>query len=246
MSYHSARWQRNTLFLTFISLLLGIMIMMAINTNKAAEVKVDKDTADLITYIENMESETAALQAEIKSTRARIEEVQANQAEDQALTSAMSETLAELNARAGLMEMVGQGLVITLDDNSVGAELAQKNNPSTYNAASYIVHDRDILYLIRAIAGVAEAISVNDIRVVDSTAIRCVGTVILVNASRLAPPYEIRAIGDIEALSAALSNSGRYKYLIYSNIPVKYTSSATVTVPAYTGAYTINYSQSEE
>lgn len=246
MSNHSAHWQKNTLFLTFISLLLGIMIMMAVNTNAAAEVKVDNDAAELIAYIENIESETAALQEEIKNTRARIEQVQAGQMEDQALTSAAGETLAELNSRAGLTELTGPGLIITLDDNSVGAELAQKNNPSTYNPASYIVHDKDILYIVRAIAGAAEAVSVNEIRVVDTTTIRCVGTVILVNSTRLAPPYEIRAIGDIAALTAALTNSGRYNSLLYTNIPVKYTEAASLTVPAYTGAYTINYSQSEE
>lgn len=239
---HSAIGQKHNVFLTIIALLLGLMLMVAVNTNRAAEVKVDSDTAELIAYIEDMEAQTVGLQDEIKAARLRIETIQAGQSEDQALTSAMGDSLIQLNIRAGLTELAGPGLTVILDDNTVGAELAQKNNPAAYNPSSYIVHDKDILYIVRALAPSAEAISVNGLRVVDNTSVRCVGSVILINSTRLAPPYEIRAIGNIEALTTALVNSGRYNSLLYSNIPIKYAESANIAVPAYTGAYSVNYS----
>ena len=40
--------------------------------------------------------------------------------------------------------------------------------------------------------------------------IRCVGNVILVNTTRLAPPYEILAIGDPQELEDAISTSTTY------------------------------------
>lgn len=92
---------------------------------------------------------------------------------------------------------------ITLDDNTVGAEFAQKNNPTTYVASNYIVHDKDLLYLIRSLASATEACSVNDVRITDSSSIRCAGTIILINSTRLAPPYEIKIIGDPDELEAA-------------------------------------------
>ena len=42
----------------------------------------------------------------------------------------------------------------------------------------------------------AEAVSLNGERVVATTSIYCVGSTILVNDTRLSPPYEFLAIGD--------------------------------------------------
>ena len=43
--------QRNILFLTGTSLILGIMIMLSIHTNLAAEVTTENNTQELVGYI---------------------------------------------------------------------------------------------------------------------------------------------------------------------------------------------------
>jgi uncharacterized protein YlxW (UPF0749 family) len=135
--------------------------------------------------------------------------------------------------------------MITLDDNTVGAELAQKNNPSVYNPANYIVHDKDLLYLVRAISGAADAISINDIRINDNATIRCVGTVVLVNGTRLAPPYELRAIGDQQQLIAQAESSRRYRLLQHEGKAVKIAVMDNLHLPASGSLPVITYSTAE-
>jgi uncharacterized protein YlxW (UPF0749 family) len=72
-------------------------------------------------------------------------------------------------------------------------------------ALSFTIHDIDIQRVINELrASGAEAFSVNDQRVVATTAIRCVGAAIQVNGVPLTPPYVIRAIGDPATLAGAL------------------------------------------
>ena len=66
------------------------------------------------------------------------------------------------------------------------------------DAANYLIHDfelRDVASLLW-LAG-AEAVAINDERLVASTSIYCVGSTIIVNNTRLSPPYEIRALGNL-------------------------------------------------
>ncbi|MDO4581332.1 MAG: DUF881 domain-containing protein [Bacillota bacterium] len=239
---HSKLEQKNLLFLSLLAVVLGFLVMLSINTNQAANANAENTNAELIAYIEENELRIAELETEIRNTRDAIAALQSEQVEERTLLAAKNEQLERLNDYAGYTELSGEGLIIVIDDNSVGAELAQKNNPTTYNAEHYLVHDKDLLYLIRALAGHAEAIAVNNIRFANSASIRCVGTVIMVNSSRLAPPYELRVIGDAAALQQALEGSARYAALVYRQIPIKVSVSSEVEVPAYNGVYSTLYS----
>ena len=76
---------------------------------------------------------------------------------------------------------------------------------STDDPNRYIIHYENLLYLVNDLRNAgAEGISINGQRIVVSSEIRCVGNVILVNTTRLAPPFEISAIGDPKALELSL------------------------------------------
>lgn len=233
--------QRNILFLTGTSLLLGVMIMLSIHTNLAAEVNTESNTQELVGYIENLEEEITDLETQIAATRDQIEALESSQADEQTHISSMNTTLNRLNMNAHLTTVEGPGIIITLNDNTVGAEFAQKNNPTTYVASNYIIHDKDLLYLIRSLAEATEACAVNDVRITDSSSIRCAGTIILINSTRLAPPYEIKIIGDPEELVNALLKSGTYLSLVYRGMPIQYEKQDSISIAAYTGAYSTNY-----
>ena len=100
--------------------------------------------------------------------------------------------------QAGLVPVKGPGVEVRLDDS------LQKPGASE-EAYYYIVHDVDVQAFVNELwAAGAEAVAINDQRVVTSTSVRCVGPTILVNAVRLAPPYVIRAIGAPSTLDTAL------------------------------------------
>lgn len=153
----SRRLKKNIYFLTLLSFALGFFVMVSIHTNRASQITDAKNTADIIAYIEEKEAKNTQLEQNIAEVRNQIEAIRSSQAESTQTSSQLTDTLSRLNQLAGLTSLSGSGIVVTLNDNSVGAELAQKTNPATYNAENYIIHDKDILYLLRAVAPYAEA-----------------------------------------------------------------------------------------
>ncbi|NLF80261.1 MAG: DUF881 domain-containing protein [Clostridia bacterium] len=217
--------------------------MTSIHTNHSAIAATESKTREVVDYIETLEAEVGALEAEINATREQIKALESSQAQEETQLSYLNSLAGGLSVRARLTDMEGPGIVITLDDNAVGAALAQKNNPSTYRAENYIVHDKDLLYLIRALSHATEACSINGLRLTDASSIRCAGTIILINSARLAPPYKISIIGDQKELVSALTSCGTYLSLVYRGIPVEYVKQDKLIIKAYAGAYSTNYVQ---
>jgi len=227
--------------LCLLSILTGFAIAItfksiAAGSNNAASPTSQK-YRDLIEYIGKLEKETAELENMMLSVRTDMAKLQKEQSEGSQSMTDLQQALNEINFRAKFTEVSGLGIIITLDDNVSGAEAAQKANPAQYFPENYIIHDRNLLYIIRALAAGSESISVNNIRLGDNYNIRCVGTVIMVNSVRLAPPYEIRIIGDPDKLEEALLKCNEYIYLKSIDMPVKYVKSNRLTLPAYTGSY---------
>jgi len=109
-------------------------------------------------------------------------------------------------------------------------------------------HLRDVVNLLWN-AG-AEAISINDERLVNTTSIYCVGSTIMVNDTRLSPPYEIRAIGDRKQIEAFLEDPAylteiRQRAKAYG-LQFKVSWANTVDIPAYLGTFRLRYANAGE
>jgi len=52
--------------------------------------------------------------------------------------------------------------------------------------------------------GGAEAMTIQGVRIISTTGIKCVGNTVILNGVPYSPPYRIAAIGDPEQLQAAL------------------------------------------
>ncbi len=234
----------NTLVMTIIAVAVGILVVFAIYSNKASVGQQTDSSSDyLIKQIKDLEDEADSLEKQIIATRSQIEELQTEQKNSQTIISKDEEKLSNLNLMAGFTDLNGPGIIITLDDNIEGAELAKKTNPSTYQPENFIVHDKDLLYIVKALSNISEAVAINDIRLVNNSHIRCVGTVIMVNSTRVAPPYEIKIIGNADELETALYECSRYKYLVQYDMPIKVEKPEDITIPAYSGAYSSKYLQ---
>lgn len=113
-------------------------------------------------------------------------------------TLALQARIEEMAAPAGLTPVRGPGLVVALNDSPL--DVSRGADPN-----DLVIHEQDLHAVINALwAGGAEAMSVNGQRVLSTTAVRCVGSVLLLHGKTYSPPYVIRAIGDEETLSDAL------------------------------------------
>lgn len=141
-------------------------------------------------------------------------------------------------AAAGLTPLIGPGIIIKLEDSKLKAKPGEDAN-------LFLVHDEDILKITNELfAAGAEAISVNNQRMVGTTEIRCVGPTISINNTRIASPYEIIAIGDPDALESALKmRGGIVETLKFWGIRVNITKSTEAEVPGFSGSIIFKYAR---
>ena len=107
-----------------------------------------------------------------------------------------------------------------------------------------VVHQQDVQSVLNALwAGGAEAIAMQDQRIVATSAPRCIGNTLLLHGRTYSPPYVITALGDRARLEAALAaEPGINVYKQYAaRFGLGYTQQASddLTVPAYTGSATV-------
>jgi len=242
MKKQNLKVNTNIAIFTLICVLMGFIVVFSLKANNTADTNSEETPYQtLINYVKTLEKETAALGEEIILTRDKINTVQQSQSGEQDKLANLQTVLDEMNIKAGYTEVSGPGIIITLEDNVKGAELAKKNNPSTYYPEDYIIHDKNLLYIIKALSKNSEAVSINSQRIVDSSNIRCVGTLIMVNSSRLAPPYEIKIIGNKDLLETDFLNCEEYLALKVKNMPIKLEKKDNINISAYTGGYSLNY-----
>lgn len=117
--------------------------------------------------------------------------------------AAMQDRIAELAADTGLNPVHGPGLVISLTD---AQRDANGRFPRDASPDDLVVHQQDIEAVLNAVwsAG-AEAVQMQDQRIVATSAPRCIGNTLLLNGRTYSPPYVITAIGDAAAMQDALS-----------------------------------------
>ncbi|MDO4913529.1 MAG: DUF881 domain-containing protein [Bifidobacteriaceae bacterium] len=105
----------------------------------------------------------------------------------------------------------GPGVVITLDDSPLWED-AVNNSSGNTNANDYVIHQQDIEAVVNALwAGGAEAMMIQDQRVISNSAVLCVGNVLLLQGKQYSPPYKISAIGPTAQMLGALESSAAIK-----------------------------------
>lgn len=159
-------------------------------TNPIAPYSSLKETKD------SLYNEQGQLKDEIKKLQSEIDIAQ-TESQDSMLTKSEISNLNIKKAQAGLTKLNGRGVIITLDDSKSGT-----------TSEDSIVHAADLRDVINLLWGSgAEAISINDQRVVVNTAIDCIVNTILVNNIRLTAPFRIEAIGNQELMYSRVQDS---------------------------------------
>ncbi|MCI9063045.1 MAG: DUF881 domain-containing protein [Clostridia bacterium] len=163
-----------------------------------------------VTSIDTMRA--ADLQTELASWKAKYEEVDLKYQEieatlkkykeettsDKEVKSNLEEELKNLEMILGKTDVEGKGIIITLKENEETTEKISAD---------------ELLVIVNYLrdAG-AEAISVNDQRVVNQTDFALIRDgFIKVNSQRIVYPYEIKAIGNPDYLKSSLIGTGGYE-----------------------------------
>ena len=230
-----------------ISIILGLMcffltagIVIQINTVSKSTTTVGKTLVEnelrdsVLRWKEKYENAYEKLEEKeevLNSLRDQVSNTDENH-------SGMSTKLARYNALLGNTEVIGKGIIITVKDGD-GTTL----NGSW--ASDYIVHDGDLYELVNALKNAgAEAISINDQRIISTSEIVCAGNVVLINGEKVGVPYVIKAIGLPSMLYGAVTMPNGYlDWMIDDGVSVDIDTvdKETIIIPKYEGIYKLEY-----
>ena len=162
---------------------------------------------DLVSLVQAQSRRNTELAHQVTVLRKEVDGLAARADE----RSDLAPELSRQERRVGLTAVSGPGVTVTLDDapSSVAADGIEPD--------LLVVHQQDIQAVVNALwSGGAEAMTIQDHRVISTTAVKCVGNTVVLHGIPYAPPYVISAIGDPERLQAALGASESVKiYLQY-------------------------------
>jgi uncharacterized protein YlxW (UPF0749 family) len=221
--------------IAIVGLALGVLLAMQFKlTTEINKTEPVQRTQLVANQVNGLKNDRELLQGEVNSLRSSLDEISAGPDDAE-----LKEQLDRARILAGVTELRGPGVEVTLNDSKI--TLKPGENPNLY-----VLHDEDVLRVLNEIrAAGAEALSLNGERILASTEVRCTGPTIVLNKDkRLAPPYVITAIGDPDTLESSIKMKGGVaETLQFWGIQVGVKKMNQVTVPAYSGGVKFDYAK---
>ena len=184
--------------------------------------------SELREEITTIRDKNKELEESLLATKESIEEYKAMQTDQSGTVELLKQDVAQAKLDLGYTKVKGPGLIITLQNGE--------------DAINY----SDLLFAINELKfGGAEAISINDNRIVNNSFIANIANnFIVVNGERLIAPYEIKVIGDTKYLESVINIKGGLKDTIESESKgFSYQVLNEVVIEKYNNPIEINYGE---
>lgn len=176
----------------------------------------------LATYKSNY----AGAHEELAELQVKIDEYKQEEKSEEETMALLEKEIKETKMKLGFTNVRGEGITINMKDTE-----------------NYNIEYSDLLYLLNELiyAG-AEAISVNDERIVAMSDLAGVNNFILINGNRTTSPFRIKAIGDTTKLQSALSIKGGYieTYGEFFDVSME---TGEIDIMKYNGKMTMEYAK---
>lgn len=192
---------KNTLLIGFISIILGMVIAMqfrAVQNDFFEGSNPLVRSQELNKAYQEAVQEREALYEQIQLLESQLEEIEMSASSDNVLIKSLSDQLERYKLLGGFLDVTGEGIQIIVD------------NPVSETAGSSeinLVYDYELLNVLvnELNAAGAEAIAINDERIIGMSEIRAAGTAVMINTVQKYPPFTIKAIGNKETLDGAVN-----------------------------------------
>lgn len=213
---------------------LGFLLATAMSTTKATRRAEAPRRSQLIRLIEARREQVAELDRSVRALREQVDDAQEASLRRLRQEDELAATEADLALQAGTVGLRGKGLVVRLSDS-------QRDASGDEVEEAYRIHDSDIQLVVNALfAAGAEAVAVNDSRIVVTTPIRAAGDTIIVNFRPLIPPYRIHAIAADQRRFERSEIARRFKrWTKLFGLGFAVQEAGQVSVPPYSGRVAI-------
>ncbi|WP_103500534.1 MULTISPECIES: DUF881 domain-containing protein [unclassified Streptomyces] len=227
--------------------LAGLIFWTSFSVSGGSNIRSDDSLLQMSDLIRDRGRENARLEATAAELRTEVQQLRER---DAAADPAGAERLAGQEEDAGLKELTGSGLTVTLTDAPPDAVplLPDVRDP---RPDDLVIHQQDLQAVVNALwAGGAEGIQVMDQRLISTSAVRCVGNTLILQGQLYSPPYVITAVGDTEQLRDSLDTSPAIElYQLYVDaygLGWKLDEHTETTLPGYTGSTELQYARPVE
>jgi len=222
-----------TIVIVILCFILGLMLASQFKSvdNSGGGIISLQRAQELTSELNAAREERNALYEEIEILRQKITEYEESAAKTGQFADVLKKELERVRIIAGITELEGPGISVILNDSKMPNQVGEDPN-------LFLIHADDILKATNELfsAG-AEAVSINDQRVISTTEIRCVGPAVSINNIKFAPPYTINAIGDPETLESSLKmRGGIIDTLSAWGIELTVKKHDEITIPGYKGS----------
>ena len=225
-----------------VCLLAGALLATTHGVSGGSDIR-RSDSPRLVDLVREAQQSVERLAAQRDSLSEQVDAARAGPAANDSQVAELLNKAAPVAVDAGLVPMRGQGLVVTLTD---AQRDANGQFPRDASPDDLVVHQQDIQAVLNALwSGGAEAVQMQDQRLIATSAPRCVGNTLLLNGRTYSPPYTLTAIGDVRGMQAALAAAPLvtlYKQYV-ARFGLGYTEEprAEVTVVGYTEPVAMHY-----
>jgi uncharacterized protein YlxW (UPF0749 family) len=183
------------------ALVAGSLFASSVRASQDGDLRPDQAELPDLIRAQNRTNEDRS--SRLDELQTRVDEATAGLAPRDLETRELERRANDLAAAAGRTPVVGPALRVTLDDAKLpGGELPAGADPD-----DYVIHQQDVQAVVNALwAGGAEAMMLQDQRVISTSAVRCVGNTLILQGRVYSPPYVVTAIGDTRAMRRALDD----------------------------------------
>ena len=174
----------------------------------------------------------------------KIENYKVEDKDNDKIIEDMKAQIVDYEMFTGMSEVKGPGIVLTINDGEINTK-----EQSEYEVFSRIFHDNDMARVLNELrAAGAEAISVNNHRIVPWSAVICNWAFIgFEDGSMESAPFNIYAIGDPEKMETSLLTEGSHvKELILRKLNVEIQKVEEIIMPPTKSTGNITYMERSE
>ena len=205
----------------WVAAILGVMCIILTATiviqyktvSNATKIAGTSVNSELKTEVLKWKERYENIYSELEKSEEELESVRELASNNDLNSSELQQQLKTLNALIGTTDVQGPGIVITIADNK---NVTTSTLGIFENINDYLIHDHDLLQLVNELKNAgAEAISINDERIIGTTSITCDGNVVLINGNKISSPFVIKAIGSQETILGAIDRTGGFLQTLY-------------------------------
>ncbi|MGP9538416.1 DUF881 domain-containing protein [Brachybacterium sp. AOP43-C2-M15] len=226
--------RRGRIGVALVMVLCGLLFATTARLSGGGSIR--DESSDVVGVLEERGRQIESLTQDSADKRAEVDALRGQGAG--ARTAERTEQLADA---VGLSEVSGPALRITLTDapgSALGAVPGAEPN-------DLVVHQQDLESYINALwAGGAEAMMLQDQRVINGSAFRCAGNTLLLEGRVYSPPFVITVIGPVEEMAAALDDAPGVavyrEWVDHVGLGEKVEDLEETTLPGFVGVLTVD------